>query len=304
MRLLSQFNRRMKQIYESSSQGAPLPFAKVAKAACKEIGREAVRLNGVSTSPNLMTILVHPSDEQRIRPYYEQTTTEISYCLTQHARNRSLAVTQDPLVRFISHHTMKPGSFFCCAQSVPYSIMSQLEKEENQIIKGKKRTNVGQGAASTPRVDPSFDADSELIVPVLEGVPDLPSPPPPVVPPLTGLSTANNVSLGGTNYQARRYAQEPAEFALEQQGSFTKHQLHEDSYILGRDRSVATITFKDSNVSRAHAKIYKDHDVFVLEDLGSTNGVYLNGTRINDPVELRVGDEIVLGATTLQFVRG
>lgn len=308
MSLMSQFEKRMMQIYEPSAHGAPLAFSKVAKSACKELKREAMRVNGVDTSPNLVTILINPCDEDEIRPYYEQTTTELSYCLSQYARDHKLAVPNDPLVRFISSSVLKPGKFFCCAQMAPYPILTQLKQEENALSQAMpyaraKRLNSLDMLDDQPHIiSPAFDAAQ--VLPVLEGVPDLPAPPTPIAPPVAGLSTANNVSLGGKNYQAHRFSQEPAQYALTEDRSGKRHQLHDDSYILGRDRSVSSITFKDSNVSRAHAKLYRDGDTFVIEDLNSTNGVCVNGTRIHEPFVLQLNDEIILGATTLYFERG
>lgn len=60
-------------------------------------------------------------------------------------------------------------------------------------------------------------------------------------------------------------------------------------------------------ISRQHMRITLDYDTdkYVVEDLNSSNGVFLNGVRIPSrvPQELSVGDEIRLGPYTLKFVQ-
>jgi pSer/pThr/pTyr-binding forkhead associated (FHA) protein len=54
-------------------------------------------------------------------------------------------------------------------------------------------------------------------------------------------------------------------------------------------------------VSREHARLTRQGWRVVLEDLGSTNGTFLNGARVVAPVQLRDGDRIELGGVALTF---
>ncbi|HEX2954483.1 MAG TPA: FHA domain-containing protein [Bacillota bacterium] len=74
------------------------------------------------------------------------------------------------------------------------------------------------------------------------------------------------------------------------------------SLSIGRKED-AFIRLTDYKVSREHASLqYRSRDErFVLEDLGSTNGTFLNERRIRREM-LRSGDLIKVGETTLQFV--
>ena len=65
---------------------------------------------------------------------------------------------------------------------------------------------------------------------------------------------------------------------------------------LGRDAS-NHITVNDPEVSRRHARLFAQGGVFVIEDLGSTNGTFVNGARITGPYILTDGDEIGIGET-------
>jgi serine/threonine-protein kinase len=60
----------------------------------------------------------------------------------------------------------------------------------------------------------------------------------------------------------------------------------------------------DAKVSRRHAKIYRSGDVYFIEDLGSTNGTYVNrGRRLlpGTPHIIEDQDEIIVGKTFLRF---
>jgi hypothetical protein len=76
--------------------------------------------------------------------------------------------------------------------------------------------------------------------------------------------------------------------------------LAEASTELGRGKEVA-VRLRDIAVSRRHARIRHHEGAFLLEDLGSPNGVYLNGKRVEDASPLQEGDVIELGRTLLRF---
>jgi hypothetical protein len=72
----------------------------------------------------------------------------------------------------------------------------------------------------------------------------------------------------------------------------------EASIVLGRDEG-CDIALEDPLTSGRHARIVALDSGVVLEDLGSTNGVYLNGMRVNKRDRLHAGDRIVIGTTEL-----
>lgn len=61
-----------------------------------------------------------------------------------------------------------------------------------------------------------------------------------------------------------------------------------------------TITLRDAKVSRQHAHIQQQGNEYVLVDLNSSNGTYVNNERIEEHV-LTAGDEIRIGDTIMQF---
>ncbi|MBI4860021.1 MAG: FHA domain-containing protein [Candidatus Riflebacteria bacterium] len=74
-----------------------------------------------------------------------------------------------------------------------------------------------------------------------------------------------------------------------------------DEIRLGRDASCQIVLRKDDQVSRNHARIYREGDSYYVEDLNSRNGVQLNGAKITRSV-LKDGDQIQLGQTSVRFV--
>jgi pSer/pThr/pTyr-binding forkhead associated (FHA) protein len=69
---------------------------------------------------------------------------------------------------------------------------------------------------------------------------------------------------------------------------------------LGRSPD-SEIPLDDITVSRRHAEIRRDGDRYVVSDVGSLNGTYVNQQRIDDPVELQHGDELQVGKFRLVF---
>jgi hypothetical protein len=72
--------------------------------------------------------------------------------------------------------------------------------------------------------------------------------------------------------------------------------------VLGRGEA-ADIRLEDTFASSAHARLSAQGDVIVLEDLGSTNGTYLNGEPLRGPQPLHVGDSIRIGDSEFTFER-
>jgi len=66
-------------------------------------------------------------------------------------------------------------------------------------------------------------------------------------------------------------------------------------------RSSDQIPLTDNSASRRHAEVRPNNGAWLLADLGSSNGTYLNGRRIVAPTELKHGDQIKVGSTLLVF---
>ena len=78
--------------------------------------------------------------------------------------------------------------------------------------------------------------------------------------------------------------------------------LTDGQHIAGRDAECSLI-IDGTTVSRHHARFTVADEAATLEDLDSTNGTYVNGTRITAPTRLAHGDELSLGSETLEIRR-
>jgi FHA domain len=78
------------------------------------------------------------------------------------------------------------------------------------------------------------------------------------------------------------------------------------AFALGQEITVgraATATIRmpdDSFVSQLHARVFRDAGTTMIEDLGSTNGTYLNGKRLTTPERLSKGDRVQIGNTVFE----
>jgi len=70
--------------------------------------------------------------------------------------------------------------------------------------------------------------------------------------------------------------------------------LDQDLLTVGRDPS-SDIVINDPQVSRQHARIMRRGSLVVIEDIGSTNGTFVNGMRLTMPHTLANGDVVGLG---------
>jgi predicted component of type VI protein secretion system len=79
--------------------------------------------------------------------------------------------------------------------------------------------------------------------------------------------------------------------------------LEGDQLIIGRDATHA-VSINDAEVSRKHARLTFQGGKYVLEDLGSTNGTFVNGQRLVSPAVLKSGDVVSLGEQIVLMYEG
>jgi pSer/pThr/pTyr-binding forkhead associated (FHA) protein len=78
------------------------------------------------------------------------------------------------------------------------------------------------------------------------------------------------------------------------------------TYGLGQELTVGRaagcqITLDDGYVSQLHARIFARDEAFYVEDLGSTNGTFLNSEKVTAPVAMRRGDRLRIGSTVMEL---
>ena len=78
--------------------------------------------------------------------------------------------------------------------------------------------------------------------------------------------------------------------------------LDREAITLGRSDKM-TIQLDDVYASDEHALVAPDDDGWVVRDLGSTNGTYLNGAKVTSPTPITAGDQIRVGKTRIEVRR-
>jgi DNA-binding winged helix-turn-helix (wHTH) protein len=76
--------------------------------------------------------------------------------------------------------------------------------------------------------------------------------------------------------------------------------LDEGENLIGRDAD-CTVCIRSTTVSRHHARILVRGEEALVEDLGSKNGTFLFGTRIDRPTPLKDGDALQIGSIQATF---
>ena len=84
-------------------------------------------------------------------------------------------------------------------------------------------------------------------------------------------------------------------------GAGSEHPV-DGELILGREHGSADLVIDDPGVSRRHARVVTDAGGVIVEDLGSSNGTYVNGERI-ETARLTSGDRLQVGRVEFVALR-
>jgi FHA domain len=72
---------------------------------------------------------------------------------------------------------------------------------------------------------------------------------------------------------------------------------------VGRGGGCALVLSDDTYVSQLHARLFQQNGEGYVEDLGSTNGTYVNGKQINGVTRLKRGDQVQFGQTVAEVMK-
>src|SRR5256885_14449307 len=78
-----------------------------------------------------------------------------------------------------------------------------------------------------------------------------------------------------------------------------RFELPDAPTLVGRESR--QLPLSDNTVSRRHAELTPGDDGWVLRDLGSSNGTYINGLRVTNRYTLKLGDQIRVGRTLMVY---
>lgn len=234
----------------------------LARALVKEMDQHKTQSVSRTYVPNEYVVWLSPEDRQRFEGVEHEIGDELGAYLLEHARRERLALVSRPEVTFQTDDALNLGEFGIQARLV-------RTHEDEPAHRGR-----GAGAAE-PRAEQGDHGHTMVY------------------------STSQRIQeeLDGARPASREPAGRPMVLA---EGK--RMLVGRSGAVLGRSRE-CDITLNDPNVSRKHAEIRPDgRGGWLVEDLGSTNGVKVNGRRIGGPTELESGDRLALGTADVRFV--
>lgn len=211
--------------------------------------------------PSRYTVFLSTEDRERFALAQEEMAAELAAYLLEHARRERLVLTERPQISFETDPRLGLGEFGI-----------KVEQIDRQAIDGRSAQprKEGRSRQSQPPQPPVEPPD--------------PAPHVPAAPPVSPSASPSVGEVQGAALVA-------AGQRIELTGS---------GLVLGRSRS-CDVVLEDPNASRRHAAVRPVGGGWQVEDLGSTNGVMVNGRAITGAQTLSSGDVISLGHTELVF---
>ena len=87
------------------------------------------------------------------------------------------------------------------------------------------------------------------------------------------------------------------------EGKAFEHTADADALVIGRS-STCDLPIPDRFLSRRHARLHREDDAWLIEDLGSRNGTFVNGRRIDQQQAIRPGDVLTMSASRVEVMDG
>lgn len=100
---------------------------------------------------------------------------------------------------------------------------------------------------------------------------------------------------------SRRSKKAPTKAAVVEGGPLKGKSFDLGSELIVGRAEKCHVVLDDTYVSQMHARIFARDDSYMLEDLGSTNGTYLNRQKVTAPTEVQRGDRVKIGRTVLEM---
>jgi len=243
---------------------------------------------GKAVAPNVFVVHLNEKDRAAFGDLEKPLVAELVGAAEEYAKSENYSLLGAVQVSLFTDAALKSGRF-----EVKASVSAGVSEPS---------------APAVAKVEPSAEPPAASIVPSVE-IPAVV--PPVVVPPVIAPPTIATPSipplptLGATpSAPAAAPTPVPALKATLAMGDGSRIALRPGVISVGRSAE-STIPLNDTNVSRRHAELRLRGEgadaVWVLVDLGSTNGTLINGVKVNGEQVLRKNDAIVFGATKARY---
>lgn len=234
----------------------------MASALRRELDDKAMTLDaGRTLAPNVFNIELGDADFERARTWGVTLAEELCDVVINQARSQGYVLQGPVRVAFNHHGELRAGQF---------AVRSATEKE-GAVSSQAAPDQAPQNAPARPTQRPGSQAPQIQPAPVYKRQPT-PAPVQPAAP-----KGQPVLDIDGQRYS-----------------------LNAASIVLGRS-SDADILIDDTGVSRKHLEIRTSAGVTTAVDLGSTNGSYVDGHRVQGSAPLQDGSNITMGRTQITF---
>lgn len=233
-------------------------------------------------APNEYSVWLSPRDRARYEGVEHEVIDELCAYLLEHARGEDLALASRPRITFHTDEQLQLGEFGIEArlargeesaeesdEHAPSSSGPARRQQEN-LARGTVAAARPGGVGGTPYKEPE-EIGNTMIFSNAERVRDA-----------VEQAGAHRRSKALLVVSGRRLLVPPRGAAI------------------GRSRD-CDIVLEDSGVSRRHAELRPEGSAWTIDDLGSTNGVRVNGLTIHGAHQLHSGDRIEMGSTEMLF---
>lgn len=316
MGLLSRFENKMEDGIEGavgSLGSSALSPVQVMKKCEKEMKREKVVGAGRQYAPTLYTVLVSKVDDAKMSGYYPTLAGETETFLVAKARETGCVMDGAPLVRFLVEPGLRKGKFDVVAEMVASPIIAKLRDDENRrygietqnAVAPASKVRPQRNREMRPNLQPLHNLDnapSQNIVASQRAQRKEMTPEIMNAPQMIAAQSSEIKIVDIPTYVGAPITQEDLrEVYLYDEERDTAYQLASGApLMIGRGNS-NDVVVPDINISRVHAKIEQQpNGSWVVTDLNSTNGVFVNGTKIHSAI-VQDGDIISLGTSQLEL---
>jgi Protein of unknown function (DUF3662)/FHA domain len=265
----------------------------LARKLAREMDEHRMTLVSHVHAPNEYQVWLSPQDRARYEGIEAEVIDELSAYLLEHARREELVLGSQPLIVFHTDERLALGEFGIQARSV--------------------RAARGSDAVQRPPLAQQLPRSGEA---VSEG-------------PAAQLAERGSAGLGTAGLAAsehHRPAEEHGQTMIYSASARVRGPIEEahalrrptravlalgdrrlplppGGGVVGRSRD-CDIVLGDAGISRHHAQIRPGPGGWTVEDLGSTNGVLVNGRSVRGTQLLHSGDHLELGSTEIVFELG
>ena len=243
---------------------------------------------GKAVAPNVFVVHLNEKDRAAFGDLEKPLVAELVGAAEEYAKSENYSLLGAVQVSLLTDAALKSGRF-----EVKASVSAGVSEPSAPVA---------------PKVEPSAEPPAASIVPSVE-IPAVVPPvvvPPVITPPTIATPSIPPLPTLGTTPSAPAAAPAPVPTlkATLAMGDGSRIALRPGVISVGRSAE-STIPLNDTNVSRRHAELRLRGEgadaVWVLVDLGSTNGTLINGVKVNGEQVLRKNDAIVFGATKARY---